>query len=404
MRIAQINMVANGSTGNIMLNIAKLVRSSGGNAVTFSARLYGKTRKKAALAPDGHKFFGNYYENAVHTALGQLTGLNGCFSHIGTAQLIRELKKFKPDIIHLHNLHKFCINFPMLFRYIKKHHIPVVWTLHDCWTFTGHCPHFVMADCDKWQGECHSCPQLSVYPKSRFDNTGLAHRLKKKWYGKLENMTLVTPSEWLADLAKQSFLAGYPVKVINNGIDLGVFKPTESDFREKYGLQDKKVILGVASGWDKRKGLDVFIDLVERLDDTYSIVLVGKMPEIQTLPEKIITINRTDSQRELAEIYTSADLFVNPTREDTYPTVNMEALACGTPVLTFRTGGSPEIPDETCGFVVDVDDVDAMEREIRRICLEKPYSKEACLERAKGFDMYARFDEYARLYKEVFEI
>ena len=286
----------------------------------------------------------------------------------------------------------------MLFGYVKKNNVSVVWTLHDCWTFTGHCPHFVMAKCDKWKTECSNCPQLNVYPKSKIDTTKFTHKLKKNWFLGVDNLTIVTPSKWLANLVKESFLKDYPVKVINNGIDLSVFKPTESNFREKYRLEDKKILLGVASGWEKRKGLDVFEELANRLDDNYRIVLVGIDPVGRNLPERIIPIKRTESQEKLAEIYTAADLLVNPTREDTYPTVNMEALACGTPVLTFKTGGSPEIPDSTCGSVVEAEDVDTMEKEIIRICEEKPYSKEACLERAKSFDMYERFEEYIGLY------
>lgn len=401
MRVLQVNMAHNGSTGKIMLNISKVLREKGEYTRTFAAKVYSKNKRIPYPDLENHGYFSNCSEAFLHTALGQLTGLNGCFSHLGTYRLIKECKKFNPDVIHLHNLHSFCINLPMLFRYVKKNGIPVVWTLHDCWAFTGHCPYFEMANCDRWKGECHNCPQLSVYPKSRVDNTKLAHRLKKKWFSGVENMTLVTPSKWLCDLAKESFMKDYPIKVINNGIDLSIFKPTESDFREKYGLTDKKVILGVASDWGKRKGLDVFTELSDRLDDSYRIVLVGIDGKAQNLPEKIITVKRTENQKELAEIYTAADLFVNPTREENYPTVNMESLACGTPVLTFKTGGSPEIIDSTCGTAVEADDVDAMEKEILRICQEKPYSDKACLERAKDFDMYDRFEEYVELYKEV---
>ena len=401
MKIVEINVVANGSTGNIMLNLAKTANKDGHRVKTFSTYIYNTNHKTLPPAPDGHKYFGSHFGNCTHAFLGQFTGLNGCFSRHGTRRLIKEIKKINPDVVHLHNLHTFCINLPMLFKYIKKNNIPVVWTLHDCWTFTGHCPHFVMAKCDKWKTECHNCPQLSIYPKSRVDNTKMAHRLKKKWFLGVENMTLVTPSEWLANLTRESFMGVYPVKVINNGIDLSVFKPTEGNFREKYNLTDKKVLLGVAAGFEKRKGTDVFIELASRLDDDYRIVLVGVGHTTRELPKNIITIPRTANQTELAEIYTAADLFVNPTREDTFPTVNMEALACGTPVLTFRTGGSPEILDEACGCVVDVDDVDAMEQEIVRICTENPYSAEDCLARAKNFDMYNRFDEYVKLYQEV---
>jgi glycosyltransferase involved in cell wall biosynthesis len=223
---------------------------------------------------------------------------------------------------------------------------------------------------------------------------------KRKWFTGIKNCTIVTPSRWLADLIKQSYLKNYPVKVINNGIDLSVFKPTGSEFRKKNGLDGKMVVLGVASGWGGRKGLDVFIELARRLPDDYRIVLVGTTDNVdKDLPSNIISIHRTQNQNGLAEIYTAADVFANPTREDTFPTVNMESLACGTPVVTFRTGGSPEIIDETCGSVVDCDDIDAMETEIRRVCKEKPYSVEACLARAKNFDMNERFDEYVKLYQ-----
>lgn len=280
----------------------------------------------------------------------------------------------------------------------------MIWTLHDCWSFTGHCPYFDIAHCDKWKTGCHNCPQYREYPQSLFDNSKFMWKLKKKWFTGVENMTIVTPSQWLADLVKQSYLKDYPVKVINNGIDLSVFKPADSDFREKYHISaDKEILLGVAFGWGKRKGLDVFLELDKRLDaEKYQIVLVGTDDAVdKQLPENIISIHRTQNQQELAEIYSAADLFVNPTREENYPTVNMESIACGTPVLTFNTGGSPEIPDDTCGAVVPCDDVDAMEREIVRICRDKPFTKEVCLARAKAFDMNDRFEEYVELYKEV---
>ena len=214
-------------------------------------------------------------------------------------------------------------------------------------------------------------------------------------------MTIVTPSKWLSDLVKQSFLKDYPVKVINNGIDLSIFKPTQSDFRDHYGLVGKKIVLGVAYGWNYRKGLDVFIELQNRLPKNYQIVLVGTNKNIDgILPTNIISIHRTQSQKELAEIYSTADVFVNPTREEVFGLVNVEAIACGTPVVTFKTGGSPECIDDTCGSVVPCNDIDAMEMEIRRICEERPYSKEACIAHSKNFDMNARFQEYVDLYKE----
>ena len=402
MRIAQINMIHFGSTGKIMLQIAETARDMGHETMTFSTQPFRVSGKRTQPPLKDHFYWGSFFENGIHYALGSTLARNGYFSFFGTRQLIKQLEKFKPDVINLHNLHSYCINFPMLFKYIRKNNIRTVWTLHDCWSFTGQCPYFDMIGCDKWKTGCHHCPQISAYPKARFDNSKQMWKVKKKWFTGVENMTLVTPSSWLADLVSQSFLKDYPIRVINNGIDLSVFKPTESDFREKYGIGDKKIILGVAFGFGERKGLDVFVELAKRLDSSkYQIVLVGTDKNTDAiLPDNILSIHRTQNQTELAEIYTAADVLANPTREDNYPTVNMEAIACGTPVVTFDTGGSPEIPNSTCGSVVARDDIDAFEKELIRVCEEKPYSEEACLMRAAEFDMYKKFKEYVELYED----
>lgn len=403
LKIASVNMTEKGSTGTIMREITELANQKGMQAMAFSTQTYAAKRPTKTNILN-HQYYGWYAENTLHTILGKLTGYNGLFSYFGTKQLLAKFKKMKPDIIHLHNLHNFCIHLPLLFRYIKKYHIAVVWTLHDCWAFTGHCPHFVMAKCDRWQTGCHHCSQYQKYPKTYVDRAARLYKLKQKWFNGVENMTLVTPSQWLADLVGQSFLKDYPVKVINNGIDLSVFQPTQSNFREKYGIpEQKKILLGVAFDWGRRKGIDVIEELSRRLDsEQYQIVLVGTNDDVdKCLPKNIISIHRTHSQKELAEIYTAADLLVNPTREDNYPTVNMEALACGTPVLTFRTGGSPEMLDKTCGSVVPYDDIDAMEKEIIKICSTKLYPEEVCIKRAKQFDMYEKFKLYLALYDTV---
>lgn len=397
MNIVEINTCDYGSTGKIMLQTAEAARKAGHNVFTFSR----KWIHQPAPAK-GHSYFGYFLENALHRTLAQITGLTECFSYFGTKKLIKEFNKIKPDVIHLHNLHGNYINLPLLFEYLKKSNAKIVWTLHDCWNFTGHCPHFDMIGCDKWKTCCGDCPEYKEYPKSAFDNSKFMYLLKKKWFTGMDNLTIVTPSDWLAGLVKQSFLKDYPVKVINNGIDLSVFKPTESDFRQKCACEDKNIILGVAFGWGKRKGLDVFTELSKRLDNRFQIVLVGTDSEVdKQLPDRIISIHRTQSQAELAEIYTAADLFVNPTREDNYPTVNIEALACGIPILTFDTGGSPEIPDGTCGSVVPKDDIDAMWNEIISICETQPFSRSNCLKRAKQFDMGKKFKAYIDLYNSI---
>lgn len=401
MKIVEINTVCVGSTGNIMLQVAQLAQKKGHQAYAFFRAWHLRYS-----VDDFQQQVGFFGENVLHRIVAPILGCEGILSYFGTKQMVKKLKKINPDVIHLHNLHGFYINLPMLFKYIKKNNIKVVWTLHDCWAFTGHCPHFTFVGCDKWKTGCHHCPQPRVYPKMYLDTSKWMYKKKKQWFTGIRDITIVTPSQWLADLVKQSFLKEYPVKVIHNGIDLNVFHPVENGFRKKYNIpQEKKIVLGVAFGWGVRKGLDVFIELANRLDaQKYQIVLVGTSEQIDiSLPKNVISIHRTENQAALAEIYAAADLFVNPTREDTFPTVNMEALACGTPVLTFRTGGSPEIVDETCGAVVDYGDVDAMEREIIRICTEHPFSESACIERSKKYDMNDRFEEYVELYKEVIE-
>lgn len=395
MRILEINSTNYGSTGNIMLQIADTARSKGHTVITCCPASRDNKRKSI----ENQWLIGSRFSRNVHLKLFEYTGFNGCFSLLSTFTFLHKLKRFKPDIIHLHNLHNCYINLPLLFRYIKKHRIKTIWTLHDCWSFTGQCPYFDLAKCDKWKNGCHDCPQINVYPSSKVDRTRTMWKLKQKWFTGIQDMTIVTPSEWLGGLVQQSYLKGYPIKVINNGIDLNVFKPTESDFRQKHHLENKYILLGVAFGWGKRKGLDVFIELSKRLDERFQIVLVGTNDGVdKQLPANIISIHKTSNQQELAEIYSAADLFVNPTREENYPTVNMEAIACGTPVLTFKTGGSPEIPDERTGYVVDVDDIDEIEKQIIRICTDNVFSINDCLKRAQSFDKTTKFNEYVKLY------
>lgn len=396
MKILEINSTNYGSTGNIMLQIADTARRKGHTVITCCPA----SRENKKKSVENQWLIGSRFSRNVHLKLFEYTGFNGCFSLVSTFTFLHKVKKFKPDIIHLHNLHNCYINLPMLFKYIKKQKIQAIWTLHDCWTFTGQCPYFDLAKCDKWKNGCHDCPQINVYPSSKVDRTRTMWKLKRKWFTGVEDMTIVTPSEWLGGLVQQSYLKGYPIKVINNGIDLNVFKPTESDFRQKHHLENKYILLGVAFGWGKRKGLDVFIDLAKRLDDRFQIVLVGTNDDVdKLLPANIISVHKTNNQQELAEIYTAADLFVNPTREENYPTVNMESISCGTPVQTFKTGGSPEIPNVKTGYAVDVDDIDEMEKQIVRICTEHLFSKDDCLERAKSFDRNIKFQEYVDLYK-----
>lgn len=396
MKIVQINSYNHGSTGSIMLGIARTARENGMECVTTCPD--GRSMRGRNLTD--HMFIGTRLGRNLHIKLAEISGQNGCFSLLDTRRFLKKLDELKPDVVHLHNLHNCYINLPMLFRYLKKRGIRVIWTLHDCWAFTGKCPHFQLVQCERWKTGCYRCPQLRSYPTAYVDTAKSLWRRKKKWFTSLDGLTIVTPSHWLAGLVKQSFLGNYPVKVIHNGIDLNVFSTTDSGFRKKCGLEGKKILLGVAFAWEERKGLDVFIELARRLDESYQIVLVGTNEEVdRLLPSNILSIHRTHDQRELAGIYSVADVFVNPTREDTFPTVNLEALACGTPVVTFETGGSPECVDDRSGSVVPCDDVDALEREIVRICAESPFTAEACKARGALFDRKECFSRYIALYR-----
>jgi len=391
MNVVQINATCGvGSIGKICVSVSKLLSKNGiHNIILYSIKYSGY--------PNGIKICRDIYVR-LHALYSRILGNYGFTSYLATKKIIRTLDQLNPDIVHLHNLHSHNCNIGKLFDYLRRKQIKVFWTFHDCWAFTAYCPYYTMVKCDYWKTECHDCCQRKYYSWF-FDRSRLLYRKKKESITGLD-LTIITPSQWLASQVKMSFLKDYPVKVINNGIDLTVFKPTESDFRNRYELVGKKVVLGIAFGWGMRKGLDVFIELSKRLPKNYRIVLVGTDDCVDAmLPINIISIHRTQNQTELAEIYTAVDVFANPTREEVFGLVNVESLACGTPVVTFKSGGSPECIDETCGSVVPCDDIDAMEIEICRICEDTPYSKEACIAHSKNFDMNARFQEYVDLYK-----
>lgn len=396
MKIVEVNTVDYGSTGRIMLQIAQCARTHGHGVWTYSM-----APKVQTVPPEGHKYYSGYLAYCVHYILGKITGCNGFFSLIPTLRLIKDFQKIKPDIVHLHNLHGFSVNLPLLFGYLKKTKVRVIWTLHDCWAFTGHCAHFESIKCEKWKTGCYSCPLYKGYPESNVDNSKWMWGLKRKWFSGLIDLTIVTPSNWLAKQVRESFLKNYPVRVINNGIDLTIFKPTKSEFRKQFGIEEAKhIVLGIAFGWGYKKGLDVFVQLAKSLGEKYQIVLVGTSEDVdQTLPHNIISIHRTSNQRELVAIYSAADVFVNATREDTFPTVNIEALACGIPVITFGTGGSPEILDNTCGMTVPCNDVTLLQAAIERVINEKPFTQSACVNRSAQFDRNGKYTEYVALYQ-----
>ena len=364
MKVLQINSVCGiRSTGRICTDIADVLRKNGDECkVAYGRESVPKQYEDIAFR------IGNDNDVKLHAIASRAFDTAGFHSKCATRSLLKYIDEYSPDIIHLHNIHGYYLNVELLFDYLKERNLPVVWTLHDCWSFTGHCSHYASVGCEKWKSGCYSCPQKGEYPASLFlDGSKRNYERKKSAFCGVKNLTVVTPSEWLAEETRKSFLGEYRVVAIPNGIDIEVFKPTESDFRERYGLENKKIILGVATAWSESKGLDDFIKLSQLLNERYKIVLVGLTDEqIAGVPKDIISIKRTNSAVELAEIYTAADIFVNLTYNDTYPTVNLEAQCCNTPVLTYRTGGSPEsVPSENVAEQGDLDAiVNMLDREL----------------------------------------
>lgn len=398
-KILQINSCNFGSTGNIMLNISEKANEKG--YVSYVA--YANSRSNKLKEVKNSIVIGTRLERNIHLQLSYFTGYNGCFSIVGTRKLLKQMENTKPDIIHLHNLHNCYINLRLLFNYIKERDIPVIWTLHDCWAFTGQCPHYTIAKCDKWKSGCYDCPQYRQYPASRVDKTKEMYKHKKYWFTGVKNLTLVTPSEWLKNQVEKSYLSEYPVKVINTGIDLSIFKPSESNFRDSHNIHDKILLLGVANPWSTKKGLDVFIELSKILNDTYKIVLVGLTDEqIKFLPEKILGLPKTNNQKQLAELYTAADIFLNPTFEDTFPTTNLESMACGTPIITFNTGGGVEVINKYTGRIVEDNTMRGIQREIDLLMEEgkNTYLNER-LENAKKYINLNKYEEYIDLYMSL---
>ena len=333
----------------------------------------------------------------LHGVYTRITDKTGFASKKATRKLIDKLQQIEPDILHLHNIHGYYLNIELLFNYIRENNIKVVWTLHDCWAFTGHCAYFDMVGCKKWKIGCHDCEQKKSYPSSLIkDNSHWNWEKKRSLFTNL-NRTLVTPCKWLKNIVRQSFLKEYSVEVIYNGIDLSIFHPETTDFEEKYNLQGKYVILGVASEWTNRKGLKDFIKLEEMLDKTkYRIVLVGLTEkQIEELPDTIIGIKRTQNIQELVGIYTRANVFFNPTYEDNFPTTNLEAIACGTPVITYNTGGSPEAVTEKTGVICKAGDIESVKSKIVD-CISKKIKIEN-----KQYDYKQMVDCYIELYRKI---
>lgn len=396
MKVVQINTFPHKATGSIMMNLHRYMCSEG----IVSYVVWGRGRKseneKEIVISDAPGVI-------LHGIYTRITDKTGFASQRATKILIGKLREIRPDIIHLHNIHGYYINLDMLFQFIKENDIQVVWTLHDCWTFTGHCAFFDENKCLKWEEGCYRCEQKKEYPASfLLDNSKLNYAKKKELFTGL-HATLVTPCKWLDKLTKRSFLKDYPVEVIYNGIDTDLFRPVDgTNFRKKNNLEGKTIILGVASEWTKRKGLRDFIVLSSRISRQYKIILVGlSAQQLKEIPAEILGLKRTNNVQELIELYSTADVFVNPTYEDNFPTTNLEALACGTPVIAYDTGGCGECISDEGGKLIPRGDLDALYRSIIEFD-GAAYKGDVCRNQViTRFDKKSMISKYVQLYERL---
>jgi len=355
MKVAIINSVYNfGSTGKIVSGLHKIIKQNGFESIV----IYG--REKKYIKDNTIYYVSNLIESILHLLMSRLLDRHGLHSYFTTKKICKILNEQKPDIIHLHNIHGYYININLLFNFLNEKNIPVIWTLHDCWSFTGHCAYFDKINCEKWQTECSKCPQISAYPKSLFfDRSKINYNLKKQLFNSLKSLYLIGVSEWVNKNLKKSFLSQIPSDVIYNGVDTSIFYPKHSvEFRIKHKLTDKFVILSVAKIWEPRKGLDDLIFLINSLPENFILLIVGKIidkPKVKT--DKIFFLNEINNQNELADLYSTSNLFLNLSTEDNLPMTILESLTCGTPVFTYDTGGCSEAIKENYGKVFNKGDL-----------------------------------------------
>ena len=400
MKVLIINAsCGNGSTGRIVADLYQMLRNKGHFCkIAFS---HGEPR----MVPYEDTIrVNNKWGYYIHNVLGKLFDRAGFFSRQKTKKFVKIIEEYKPDLIHLHNLHGFWINIDILFKELRKLNIPIVWTLHDCWAYTGHCSHYKTNKCYKWVDGCHACQHLDVYPRSYFVDNSRNNYLKKKvLFTSVDKMTIVTPSQWLASEVKKSFLGKYPVTPIPNGIDLKTFSRKEFVSRKKFGIPEKKkVLLAVSFVWNKEKGLDDLIELSKKIDkDKYVMVIVGlsaRQKETLLLPPTIIAIERTSNIDDLVELYSLSDVFLNPSYQETMGMVTAEAIACGTPVIVYDKTAVPEIVDPQSGFVVKAGDITAMKENIEKAL---DLNKECISKCAMKFEKNNQYEKYYTIYKSI---
>ncbi|MBO5341831.1 MAG: glycosyltransferase [Lachnospiraceae bacterium] len=398
MKIYQINVVCGyGSTGRIAVDLSKVAEKEG-----HECRIaYG--RGDAPEGVDAIKI-ASKVEVYAHVLMTRIFDRHGLHSKRATKHLIRDIKDYNPDVIHLHNIHGYYLNYELLFAFLKEYKKPVVWTMHDCWAFTGHCSYYSEVNCDKWKESCGRCPQKKTYPTSIFMDASKGQFIRKKEaFTGIDNLIIVTPSKWLESEVKKSFLSKYETIVINNGIDLNVFKPTVSDFKERYKLQDKKILLGVANVWSKGKGLEDFLKIAAMLGEQWKVVIVGIDSKLaKKIPKEILAIPRTSSVKELAKIYTAADVYFNASVEETMGLTTVEAMACGTPAVVYNKTAVPEVVTTESGVVVKAGDLNAVKESVEAIANNAEWI-EKCRRQASNYLPKSKYGQYIVLYQKMYE-
>lgn len=400
MKVLQINSVCGyGSTGRIATDLYEVLINEGHECCIAYGR--GNASKQYRTIK-----VGNFRDFLFHVMLTRLLDRHGFGSKKATKDLIKKIKEYQPDLIQIHNLHGYYINIEVLFDYLAKSDIPIVWLLHDAWAINGHGAHFELTNNGEIPQKNLGEKDYKEYPKSLFlDYSEKNYILKRDIFTKVskQNMMIISPSKWLRNLVKKSYLSEYDIKVINNGIDLSLFRPLQQKKEDNNSTKDKKIVLGVSSIWNIKKGLDVFNKLAEDLPSDFIVKLVGTLPKNKSrLNPKIVHIERTENIHKLVEIYNEAYVFVNPTIEDNFPTTNIEALACGTPVFTYNTGGSPEAIDSKTGRVIEKENYNELLHLIKEMGPED-FNRDECVKRARKFDKRNIFRNYEEIYRELVE-
>lgn len=393
--------LAVGSTGRITEAIGKMMKQEGWDCyVVHGARYVGKTQLKSLQVV-------SKFQEYLHALWSMLFDKHGLYSRKQTKELINKLREIKPDVVQLHCIHGYYINYSILFEYLKESQVPVVWTFHDCWAFTGHCAHFAYERCDKWKDGCHNCTLLKDYPKTLFiDNSKENWNAKEKSFTSLDNMHIVSVSEWLATLAKQSFFKKYSMQIVYNGVDVNIFKPLDdTSIRSKYGIAEKDfLMIACATAWTEYKGIYDYIELSKHINKDDKLLLVG-IDETwkKKLPSKIIAIPRTNNTRELVALYSSADVVLNLSYQESFGLTTVEGFACGTPGVVYNVTASPELITDSTGIIVEAGNIKGVLSAIEIIKKNgKDYYRKHCRNRAvESFDINQRFEEYRILYNKL---